>query len=411
VVGKGAQVMTTAASSSTTVAFVFKRKYSDKQVADQTTRDHPTYARLRKRQGLGGQDFVYTVTTGDPQGVGNTFASAQDNDETLRGENFVTQDVLKYAYMTIDGPSMVRNQANQGKIIDLVTRTMDGGLKQLGYEIAFDLFRDGNGLRGRRASISGNVVTLTSVRDADNFKRGMKIIASANANGSSPRTGSAKVTKINRAAKKITLDDASTIASFQDNDYLFRSGTAQNGIDGMGLCTPLTEPTSGVLFRNVERTNDLEALAGVRIDDPTKFPEEQIGDLAVQLAILGKRIDRATVFPTAFQSMVKRLGAKVTYDSPGGNAKVGFQEIMIFAAGYAVPVTADPDILSTEVRVWEEDAHELVYLDSEIVHLIRDDGKIRQRQTGNDGFEVRARSMSNYIQPDPGAHGVGTYQA
>lgn len=403
--------MTTAASSRDTVAFVFKRKYSDAMVADQTTRDHATYSRIRKRKGLGGQDFVYTVITGDPQGVGNTFASAQDNDEVLKGENFVANDVLKYGYMTFDGPSMVRNQSNDAKIVDMVTRTMDGGLKQLGYEIAFDLFRDGNGARGRRASISGNIVTLTSKRDADNFKRGMKIIASANANGSSPRVGSAKVTKVNRSAKKITLDDASTITSFTDNDYLFRSGTAQNGIEGMALCTPLVEPTSGTLFRNVERTNDVEGLSGIRLDDPTKFPEEMIGDLAVELKILGKRIDRAVVYPTAFQSMVKRLGAKVTYTSPGGTAKVGFQEMMIIAGGYSIPVSADQDILPTEVRVFEDDAHELVYLDDSIVHLIRDDGKVRQRQTGNDGFEVRARAMLNYLQPDPGSHGVGTFQA
>ncbi len=401
--------MTTAASSSTTVAFVFKRRYSDRQAADITTRDHATWMRIAKRQGLGGQDFVYGVVTGDPQGIANTFAAAQAADEVLKGEQFVCTDVQKYAYMTIDGPSMLRNQANQGKLIDLVTRTIDGGLKGLGYEIAFDLFRSGTGLRGRRASIAGNVVTLDQARDTDNFRRGMTIIASPNANGSSPRVGSAKVVKLDRAGKKITLDDASTITSFADNDYLFRSGSAQNSIDGMGSCTPLVAPTSGTLFRGVERTNDLEALSGTRLDDPTRFPEEMIGDLAVQLMLMGRRIERATLFPTSFQSMVKRLGAKVTYTEQGGTAKIGFQELMIYASGYAIPVTADQDILPSEVRVWAEDAHEVCYLGDEVVHLIRDDGKVRMRQSGNDGFEVRARFVGNYLQPDTASHGVGTY--
>lgn len=403
--------MTVAASTSTTVAFVFKRRYSDKQAADITMRDHPSYARIAKRQGLGGQDFVYGIVTGDPQGIGNTFTAAQSADETLKGEQFVCTDVQKYAYMTIDGPSMLRNQANQGKIIDLVTRTIDGGLKALGYEISFDLFRTGTGMRGRRASISGNIVTLTDQRDVDNFKRGMTLIASANANGSSPRSGSAKVTKLDRQAKKITLDDASTITSFSDNDYLFRSGSAQNSMDGMGSCTPLATPTSGTTFRNVERTNDVEALAGTRIDDVTRYPEEMIGDLAVQLSLINQRIERATVYPTAFQSMVKRLGAKVSYTMAGGTGKIGFQELMLYAAGYAVPVTADPDIVPTETRVWSEDAHEICYLGSEIVHLIRDDGNVRRAQTGNDGFEVRGRFVGNYLQPNTAAHGVGTFQA
>lgn len=401
--------MTTAASSQATVAYVFRRRYSDAQVADVTMRDHPTYQRIAKIQGLGGQDFVYAVTTGDPQGVGNTFTSAQNADETLKGEQFVCTDVQKYAYMTIDGPSMVRNQAFQGKIIDLVTRTIDGGLRTIGSDVAFDLFRDGNGKLGRRASISGNIVTLTASEDVDKFKRGMTIIASANADGSAPKAGSAKVLKLNRAAKQITLNDQSQITSFADNDYLFRSGTAQNAIQGMGACSPLVAPTSGVLFRNVERTNDTEALAGTRIDDTSRYPEEMIGDLAVQLSIIGKRIDRATVYPTVFQSMVKRLGAKVTYMDPGGTANIGFQELMLHAAGYAVPVTSDPDAVPTELRVWDESSHNLTYLGPTVVHLIRDDSLVRRAQTGNDGFEVRGRFMGNYLQPDPAAHGVGTF--
>ena len=403
--------MTTAASTSTTVAYVFKRRYSDAQVADVTMRDHPSYQRIAKVMGLGGQDFVYAVTTGDPQGVGNTFASAQFADETLKGEQFVCTDVLKYGYITIDGPSLLRNQAFQGKIIDIVTRTTDGVLRQVGSDIAFDIFRDGNGKLGRRSSISGNVVTLTDATDVDKFKRGMTVIASSLATGVSPRAGQAKVTKIDRANKKITLDDQSTITSFQDNDYLFRYGTLQNALQGMGACTPLVAPTSGVTFRNVERTNDLEALAGTRIDDTTRFPEEMIGDLAVQLSLMGKRIERATVYPTVFQSMVKRLGAKVTYMTPGGTANIGFQELMLHAAGYAVPVTSDPDIVPTELRVWDESAHNLTYLGPSVVHLIRDDGQVRRAQTGNDGFEVRARAQLNYLQPDPAAHGVGSFLA
>lgn len=403
--------MTTAASTSTTVAYVFKRRYSDAQVADSSMRDHPTYNRITKRQGLGGQDFVYAVTTGDPQGVGaGSIANAQANDETLKGEQFVCSDVLKYVVMTIDGPSMLRNQANQGKIIDLVTRTIDGGLRSLGSDIALELFREGNGKLGRRASISGNTVTLTSQRDVDYFKRGMRIMASANADGSAPKVGSAKVVKLLRQSKQIVLDDASTILLFADNDYLFRNGAAQNSVHGMGACTPLAAPTSGVLFRNVERTNDLEMLAGTRIDDVQRLPEDMIGDLCVQLSLYQKRMTRATLYPTEFQAMVRRLGAKVTYSSPGGVANIGFEEIMLHAAGYSIPVGSDPDCVPTELRVWDDEEHNLTYLGPSIVHLIRDDGLVRRAQTGNDGFEVRGRFAGDYLQPDPGAHGVASFQ-
>jgi hypothetical protein len=56
-------------------------------------------------------------------------------------------------------------------------------LEEMGARLAFDMFGDGNGIRGRRSSISGNEVTLTDARTADRFKRGMVLGASGNSDG------------------------------------------------------------------------------------------------------------------------------------------------------------------------------------------------------------------------------------
>jgi len=400
--------MTTAASDTSTVAFIMKRRYSDSQGADVSMREHPTYYEIMKTGSFDGSDFAYATVTGNPQGISSEFASSQAGAETLKGEQFIVTTRTKYGVCTLDGVSMMKARGNRGSFYDFVTRHMDGTLDEMGANIAFDLQRDGTGLRGRRASISGNVVTLTSKNDVDNFRRGMTIVAAQNSNGSSPRVGSAKVVKLDRAGKKITLDDQSTITSFADNDFIFRKGDIGNCIEGFGACTPLASPTAGVLFRNVERTNDVEALAGSRIDDTTVYPEEAIGNLAVQINIIGKKVSRAIVYPTVFQSMVKRLGAKVIYTSPGGAADVGFESLMIHTAGGPVRVTSDPDADSTVVRVYRPDAHELKSID-EIVHTIKDDGNRSQRQSGNDGIEIRWRSVLNYRQPDQASHGVATF--
>lgn len=404
--------MTAPASDNTTVAFVFKRRYSDGQVAMVTMRDHPTYNMISKVPGLGGQDFAYATVTGNPQGVANTLADAITAVETIKGEQFVASDKLKYGYITLDGPSINRYKANNAAFVNFITSHTDGVLETLGDEIAFDLFRDGSGLRGRRASISGNTITLTNQSDVHNFKRGMTIIAATGATGTGARVGSTKVTQIIRSAKKIVVADATQIASFTDNDYLFRLGqTATNGFEGMGACTPLVAPVSGVLFRNVDRANDTEALAGTRIDDVTVLPEDQIGDVAVQVSLIGKRLERACVYPTVFQSMVKRLGAKVSYVNPSGQARIGFQRLMLDAAGYTIEVVAEPDIVPTEIRGFRNDAHDLRYLGNGIVHLIRDDGNTPLRMDGVDGIAYRARSQANYLQPDQASHAVATYQA
>ena len=400
------------AADNTTVAFVFKRRYSDAQVAMVTMRDHPTYDRLSKIQGLGGQDFVYATVTGNPQGVANTYADAVTAVEVLKGEQFVATDVLKYGYITLDGPSINRYKANNAAFVNFITGHTDGVLTTLGDEIAFDIFRDGSGQRGRRASISGNTVTLTSASDVHNFRRGMTVIAATGSTGTGARAGSAKVTQIIRSAKKIVLDNAAGITSFSDNDYLFRLGqTATNGIQGMGACTPLVAPTPGVLFRNVDRANDNEALSGTRIDDVSVLPEDQIGDLAVQVSLVGKRLERAVVYPTVFQSMVKRLGAKVSYVNPDGKVRIGFQTIMIDAAGYAIEVMAEPDIVPAELRAFKNDAHNIMYLGASVAHLIRDDGMAPLRIGDADGLAYRARAQLNYMQPDQASHGVATFQA
>lgn len=404
--------MPSAAADNTTVAFVFKRRYSDGQVAMVTMRDHPTYNLIAKIQGLGGQDFAYATVTGNPQGVANTYVDAVTAVEVLKGEQFVASDKLKYGYITLDGPSINRYKANNATFVNFITSHTDGVLETLGDEIAFDLFRDGSGLRGRRASISGNTITLTTQADVHNFRRGMTIIAATGVSGSGARVGSAKVTQIIRSAKKIVVDNAAGIASFSDNDYLFRLGqTATNGFNGMGACTPLVAPTPGVLFRNVDRANDTEALSGTRIDDVTVLPEDQIGDLAVQVSLMGKRLERAAVYPTVFQSMVKRLGAKVQYVNPDGKARIGFKSIMLDAAGYTIEVVAEPDIVPAEIRAFKNSAHDLRYLGSSIVHLIRDDGNTPLRMDGADGIAYRARAQADYLQPDQTSHAVATFQA
>lgn len=399
------------ASTITTVAYIMKRRYSDRQATEVAMREHPSFYEMTKEGSFDGSDFRYPITTGNPQGISSLFADALSGAETLKGVQFAAEPKLKYGVLTLDGPSMQRARGNKGSFYDFVTRHTDGMLEELGANLAFDLFRDGNGQRGQRASISGNVVTLTSQRDVDNFRRGMTVIASTNSNGSSPRSGSAKVVGLDRKNKKITLDDAATITSFSDNDYLFRKGDPGQCWDGMEKHTPLSAPTSGDSFRGVDRSVDVEALAGSRIDNTALYPDDVLGDLAVECAIIGKKIKRAAVYPTVFQSIVKRLGAKVEYTNPGGMADIGFESITVTTAGGAIRLRSDPDIPVNRIRCWRPDAHVIKHID-ELVHWIKDGGTgIAMKSTDTDGIQMRARSHSNYLQYDTASHGVASVNA
>lgn len=401
-------------SAFTDVAWLMKKTYSDDKSSEIATRDHPSYYELNKEQGLTGEDFRYAVHTGNPQAISGTYTdaagAADGNSGVMKGEQFAAEPTLKYGILKMDRPSILRAALKgRGAFFDWATKQIEGTLEEMGARLAFDLFGDGNGIRGRRSSISGNVVTLTAARSADKFKRGMKVGASSSSDGSSPRVGSTYVTKIDRANNKITLNDASAIASFADNDYLFAYGEPGTCIDGMALCTPLAAPGTSDSFRGVNRSNDVEALAGVRIDNTGIYPEEVLGDLAVDVHCMHKRINRGVVHPVKFQEIVKRLGAKVEYSHPGGNADIGFESITIHAAGAAIRLVSDPDCPFTTVRGWNPKAHKLVYLGAKPVHWVRTaDGGQYQWSSSADSFEYRSCFYGNYLQPDPSEHAVGS---
>jgi hypothetical protein len=215
------------------------------------------------------------------------------------------------------------------------------------------------------------------------------------------------VVGLNRTNGTITLDDQSTITTFSDNDYLFRKGGNATGIDGMELCTPLSVPiATDPTFRGIDRSVDAEALAGSRIDNTARYAEEIAGDLGVEVTIIGKSADWCVVFPTVFQAMAKRLGAKVEF-MVGRTADIGFQYITLNVAGASLKVYSDVDARPDRLRIWKQSTHCIKHMD-EMIHLIRDDGRPNLRTASTDGLETRARFLGNYVQYDPASHGVAS---
>lgn len=392
------------AANETNVAYAYKRRYSDKQVSQIVMRESPTFHAMTKEGGFDGAGLFYGITYGNPQGVSSGFASAQTAAETLQGVQLAVFRKLKYGVIQLDGPSMEAAKGNKGALFDFITRHTDGILEQVGHDIAFDLLRDGTGIRGQRSSIATNVVTLTNPTDVDYFKVGMTVVAGPNRDGTSLRTGSTKVTKLNRRAGTIELASAAAITSFANSDYLWRLGDPGQCIEGMGLCTPLTAPGGADSFRTINRSVDIEALAGSRIDDTSIFPEESLGDVAVNISTIGKKVTKGVVYPTVFQAIVKRTGASVQYEA-GATADIGFEYINLLTAAGRIQLYSDADMPRTEGRVFRPDSHMLKHL-NEPVHVIRTNGLPNMQLTSADGIEVRVRFMGNYVQLDTAPHGI-----
>ena len=389
------------------VAYVYKRRYSDKQVAQIVMRECPTFFQMAKEGGFDGAGLWYGITYGNPQGVSSGFAAAQGAANGLKGVQLAVQTKLKYGVIQLDGPSMEKARGSKGSFFDFVTRHTDGILEQMGQDLAFDLMRDGTGVRGQRASISTNVVTLTNRRDVDHFKVGMTVVAGPNRDGSSLRTGETTVAKLNRRAGTIDLTSAAAITSFANSDFLFRKGDPGECMEGMESCTPLIAPTSADTFRGLTapgRSVDVEALAGSRIDDDSLFPEESLADVAVEISTIGKKVRKGVVYPTTFMQIVKRTGAQVEYE-PGPTADIGFEFINLVTPAGRIQLYSDANIPADRGRVFRPDAHLLKHL-NEVVHVVRTNGDPQMQLYNADGIEIRTRFMGNYVQFDTAPHGV-----
>lgn len=392
------------ASTLTTVAYIFKKTYGD-GVGDAATRDHPLFFNMRKVNKFTGESFKYSVKYGNPQGIGATIALAQTGAASSKGLQFEASRFKKYGLITLDGEALVAAADNDGALIELVTGESDGIIGELIDSLAYDLYRDGTGKRGKRLSASTNAITLTVADDARNFKVGMTVMASANANGSSPRVGTTTVAGVDEDNGIVTLTSAAAITSFADADFLFRSGDPTTCIEGLEVCTPLTAPTGGDSFRTKDRSVDPSRLAGSRVNDLTNVIEENAGLVAVKISQRGRKASQYYLNPVNFYQVVKRQGAKVEYVNGGGTADIFFETFALHTTAGTLKVYSDPDCPVDRGRVVNPDDQYLRIL-KDYPHVIMDDGRDSLRQTADDGIEVRCRAMGNLIQKNTASQGV-----
>lgn len=388
-----------------TVGYVFKNMF-ETGLSDESVRLHPTLDLIKKVDDFGGEDFTYSVKYGNAQNItSGALSAAQAIGTASKGVKFKMVRKKKTGTISLDIEALLAAKIGpEGAFATLVVTEVDGFVNEFWDRLGFDLFRDGYGARGQRASASSNTITLSVPDDARNFKVGMVLGASPNADGSSPRSGSTSITQVDTDAGTITVTSAAAITSFADNDYLFANPEMGSNIEGFELCTPLTMPGSDS-FRTVNRNVYPSLLAGARINDTNTMLEENAGKVAVKIRQNGGRADTLVLNPQRAWEMFRRLGAKVMYQGGGGTVEYGFEKAIISSPAGDLTVISDPDCPTTRGRVFLNSSHRLKTL-QEFVHIANEDGNYNLRMPTDDALETRVRSMSNYYQLEPRNHGV-----
>lgn len=385
-------------------AYNFIKKYSMK-LEDAAKREHNFFGRVARRDIQRGSDWNYSLRDSNVQNIGTITQAIAAARGGPSGVRYQVPIKVKYQGISVDGVAMAMS-GDMGALHDLLQENFDSALEEFTDAFAFDLFRDGSGMRGRRsgALISTNTVQL-GAGEARNFKINMDVEAGPSADGSSKRTGDTYVTAVDESLEQITLNSAAAISGFLADDYLFRkseSASANTNMEGFQSAIPLTPSAS---FRGIDQTLAPERRAGSRLTG-TGDLRTDIGRLCINISTVCRRLNKpvALCHPIDFWEVATDMAAQVSYTT-GGDGTSHFASVMVATPAGTVELLSDADVPLGYVWVGDESTAYLIHC-FPVPHIIMDDSLKVMRSGSADGVDGRARGIVNLVIPNPSKWGV-----
>ncbi len=419
-----------AAITQSSVSGILKELYDDQKVQWLTYKDNPFLAMIKKEEKFPGKYFPVPVVYGLSQGASATFANAYNNQSSPLVAEFLVTRVADFSLASIDGQLLAAAQTDPGAFIDGAELMIDAAFQTAVNRLAGAMFRNGAGTIGQIATVanvSGTtyLVTLTNPDDAVQFEVGQVLLAVQNVDGSgSAPTDTASISAVDRNAGTLRVVSATNIASnwpaayylavqgdlpSTSNQNFQPSGSTVTNrllkLAGLAAWLPVTAPSSGDSFFGVDRSVDVQRLAGVSFDGSALSLEEALLQGTGRIALNGGRVDTGICSYATYTAIITSLGSKVQYiDESIGD--IGFRGVQVNGANTVMSIFPDrscPDglIYCLEMDSWvlrsqNPAPHILKYMD-EIEVL---------RVPGVDQAELRVGSYVNMYTNKPGHNGV-----
>jgi hypothetical protein len=411
------------ANSSNQVASL-KELYIDSSdyLQDLVYKKNPLLALLPKNESIDGAEGKYIpvpLEYGAPQGRSHTFASAQSNQTAVSMVSFFVSTIEDYQIVTITNKLMKQTATNAGAFIDAAKNQIDGGIRNITNNLAFELFSNGYGSRGRIGAFSNTgaalTITLTNVQQVVNFEVGMTLRASLT-DGGAISSDTAQVTSVNRQSGVIlaTCSDSSPDSNWAVNSYMSVDGDVPSAgisnisqalcLSGLSAWIPASSPSPSENFWNVDRSSDPTRLAGLRYDASSQTIEEGITNALAFLSREGGSPDIAVMDFASYAALVNALGAKVQYVTlQHDECEVAFQAIRFQSAYGVVSVLADRSCPPQTAFLLQMDTWKLRSMGKVPAILTYGMEGLDGLRVGNaDALEVRVGHYSNLICSAPG---------
>jgi hypothetical protein len=413
-------------ATTATSAAILKTQYTQPKVYWLSYKNNPSLANIRKSEKFKGDSKVIAIQTETPQGGGNTIALAQANAIPSVYSKFILTRIDDFGIARVTGEAMKAAEDDEGSLIDLWKREMEGILHTVKRSLAIHMQRNGTGSRGQisaASNVATATITLAVVADITNFAVGMTVQAT-NGDGGALRSAGATavITGINRTLGQLTIAGNwnASIAAIAASDFLNRNGDAQNGgsasmISGRGAWIPPADPGTtyvptgyavpASLFSNT-RTSDVVRLAGLRLAASQMSMQEAIQEATAMVQVEGADNDLVCyMHPRDRANFAKELGAKVVYSREekaisGSEARIGFSAIKLETDSGDVKIFSDLNVQRGTFYLGDPETECLESLGAAPMILDFDTLDFL-RYTTDDSYEVRFGSYVNYSNAAP----------
>lgn len=407
---------------------MMKEIYTDGHVDSLAKKNRPLLMWMPRKDDFYGDALVSPVMYEDPQSAGlASLSTAITNAETTKQTKFVLTDsdrIAAYGVVQITAASIMASSKDVGAFVRAKKAQIDGMIRQMGKQLHLSLYRGGSGSLGQISSLTADspsagktTIVLTNKSDIYSIGEGQVLVVSADDGGGSVKQDSstdntAKVESLDHDAGSFVVDvDVVNdyTAAWAADDFLFPQSNYDAVITGLAGWLPLTAPTSSDSFFSVNRSTNVAALAGHRVDKSGRTILENVHELAMKIHEFGGEPDTLFINPRAGLQLQEQVGAKVER-SDGGRARVGFSGFtLVNTMGPEINVIFDMGCPPNRMYLLQKDTWVYSHM-GPVPHIVRDDGRdsLRSYDGSYDGIEIRSRAFGNLRCKVPGFNGVGS---
>lgn len=379
-----------------------KKYYSNTAVENMTYSDHPAYAMVEKDVNFYGEDMPLPIIYGNPQGRSASFAIAKANKGSSKYAKFTLTRFKDYSLASIDNETAEASETNSGAFFKALTREIDGAIQSAKNSAASDMFGNGSGKIGRIAlgsTVAGQTtIQLENVESSVLFESGMSLELSVSyTNPAQAKKALAggqklKIVAVDRSSGIVTVDTDLDVAvpTVAAGDYIFVEGDYWAKMPGFEAWLPVTAPTTGDSFFNLDRSVDPTRLAGQRFDGSSMPIEEALIKSASLVQREGGKPDNAFTSYDKYSDLEIALGAKVQYVMPtaAGRADISFRGIILNTNKGTMAVIADAFCPSDRAYVLTMKTWKLYSL-KQPIRILDLDGNKMLRENDADAVELR----------------------